>query len=119
MKKRINKIRAALLLSFLPLAAGLIMTIDSYYKILSVETAYNQVVFLRTLPHLLKKDRPLALPMYQENITLKKNPFITGTVSADYYMGRFSVYNTKIKVYRAPFISTSLYTLIDARIRNR
>ena len=116
--KQKNPIHLALLISLLLLTAGLIMTIDAYHKRLSVLTAYNQVKFLKLIPHRITEDETLKMPLYQENVIMEKNPVLSGTVSGGYYENKKSIRTLEVTVKRGPLAEIELHTLLDARSRN-
>ncbi len=117
MKQIRNPLIATLLISLLLLAAGLYMTIDSYYKRLSIDLACSQAAFFRTMPHLITKGETLKIPVYLGNNPMENNPFINGEVSCLKGGGKISIKELRIDIYRRPFSKISFTTLLDARVR--
>ena len=118
MKVRKNPLVFLLLICLLLLISGLYMTIDSYYKRLSIESAYNQAEFFRTMPYLIKKGETLEMPVYLENKPMENNPFITGTAVCRDFKEKLSIKELNIEIHRAPFSSVQITTLLDTRVRN-
>ena len=118
MKKQVNALHLSLIISLLFLAAGLIMTIDSYYKRLSLIVASNQIKFIKLIPHRIAGEEILKMPLYQENVIMENNPLLSGTVAGGYYRKKISIRELEITVYRGPVSKVKLYTLLDARSRN-
>ena len=74
--------------------------------------------FLKTLPHLVKKEEVLAIPLYQNNTILEKNRCIKGFVTCNYYNDIVSIRESNITVSRGFLRKITLTFLLDARSRN-
>ena len=118
MKSRIKPLNLLLLVSVFFLAAGLMLTVDSYKRYLSVEAAAEQLEFIKNLPQAISAGETVKMPVYSKNLFLKDNLSLSGTVSCEYYGGRISVRRLKARVLRGLFSSTELEYLADARSRN-
>jgi len=117
-RKRINYLLLFLIISCLLLVSGVFMTIDAHYKRLSILSVSNQIEFLRVLPYSISPGETKKMPIYHDDILLKENVFLNGTVKADYYNSVISIRDAEITVKRGVFPRVKIRTLLDARSRN-
>ncbi|HDQ26698.1 MAG TPA: hypothetical protein ENN43_08160 [bacterium] len=117
MNTRADKVlRLALLLSFILGAPGLLMTIDAFYKRLSVEAAAGQAEYLKHMPFFIENNSAVSAPVYHKNLTLENYGILSGKIYGSLYDSRPSLKEARIAINRG-YAGLSVSVILDARVR--
>lgn len=117
MKKNLQLLKLAFLVSFVFGLFGIYLTAHSYYRKQSVMSARKQLEFMKNLPSLASNGSRYKVPAFTEDPALKAEKMLKLELVSEFYEGKISLRKAAVISSGPLFYASKLEAILDARER--